>query len=85
MTPVDRVEVYSSFAYAVEPRAFYLEEKMHNVHEIERAWKSPGHLHFYVRDEHERCFELVYEEANDRWFLRAFGETCRVGSLSTTR
>jgi hypothetical protein len=85
VTPVDRVSVYSSYAYAVEPRAFYFEEIRHNIKEIERAWKSPGRLHFHVRDEYESCFELVYEEANDRWFLRTFGETCRVVSLSTTR
>jgi hypothetical protein len=85
MSPVDRVEVYSSYAYAVEPRAFYFEENRHDVKEIARAWKSPGHNHYYVRDYHECFFELIYEEANDRWFLRAFGETCRVVSLSTSR
>ncbi len=85
MNSLIRVETYSSYTYAVEPRAFHFEEMRHGVEEIVRAWKSPGHLHFYLRDEHNRFFELIYEEATDRWFLRTFGETCRVASPTSTR
>ena len=85
MNQPDRVEEYSSHAYAVEPRAFYFEEMRHTVQEIERTWKTPGRSHFYLRDEHQRFFELIYEEATDRWFLRTFGETCRVASSTPMR
>ncbi len=68
MKPLDRVEVYSSYAYAVEPRAFYLDEARHEV-QVERAWKSPGRIHFNVRDKSQGAFELIYEETGDRWFL----------------
>ncbi len=85
MNRLDRVEVYSSYAYAVEPRAFYFGEVKHLVEDIERAWKSPGRLHFYVRDERQSLFELIYEQADDRWYLRIIGDSCGVESPSTTR
>ena len=85
MNELERVEAYSSYKYAVEPRAFYLQEKRHVVDEIDREWKSPGHVHFYVHDEQHQFFELIYEEINDRWFLRRFGETCSVATQSTKR
>ncbi len=69
MNLLERVEIYSSYAYAVEPRAFYLEGCRHLVTEVRRSWKSPGHIHFSVRDERQRSFELIYEEGNDRWFV----------------
>lgn len=43
-----RVETYSSFAYAVEPRAFVFREETHRVQEIVRQWRTPGCIHFYV-------------------------------------
>jgi hypothetical protein len=82
---IEQVEAYSSYRYPVEPSAFYLEGVRHGVEKVERTWKSPGHIHFYLRDEHHMFFEMIYEDATDRWFLRAFGETCRVASTSTTR
>ncbi len=69
MKPVTAVEVYSSFAYAVEPRAFEFDGKRHVVDSVERAWKSPGRRHFYVRDEQQHYFELIYDEAGDLWFV----------------
>ncbi len=85
MIAVERIQVYSSYAYAVEPRAFYVGELEHRVAEITRAWKTPGCVHFYVRDEQHELFELRYDQVNDRWFLRTFGETCRVAPTSLTR
>ena len=74
------VEVYSSFAYAVEPCAFIDRDVRHAVQAIERMWKTPGRTHFYVRDESQHWFELIYEEAQDSWWLRTFGETCPIPS-----
>jgi hypothetical protein len=85
MTPCTRVEVYSSYTYAVEPRAFYEDQIEHRIVETLRAWKTPGCVHFYVRAQDDRFFELIYEEANDCWFLQSFGETCRVANSSPTR
>jgi hypothetical protein len=85
MRQIDRVEVYSSYAYAVEPRAFYDEGERHQVEAIERMWKSPGRLHFYLRDEFHGFYELIYDEPTDRWFLGPLGEPCRVASYSTER
>ncbi len=82
MIPLTRVETYSSYAYAVEPRAFDYDDMRHRVEEIQRAWKTPGQIHFYIRDEHARFFELIYDEANAAWLLRTFGESCRVANHS---
>ncbi len=79
-----RVETYSSYAYAVAPRAFYSEGLRHGVQEIQSVWKTPGQIHFYLRDEHDRFFELTFDERVEEWSLRTFGETCRVAQVSTT-
>jgi hypothetical protein len=71
-----RVETYSSFAYAVEPRAFEYGGMKHRVEIITRTWRTPGQIHFYVRDEHDQFFGLTYDEPNDEWSIRTFGETC---------
>lgn len=71
-----RVETYSSFAYAVAPRAFELENVTRCVVEIVRQWRTPGHIHFYVRDEQNEFFELTHDEVNDVWTIRAFGKNC---------
>lgn len=71
-----RVEVYSSYAYAVEPRTFEHESCIHRVARITRSWRTPSHIHFYVWDENDKFFELTYDVTQDRWTLRKFGETC---------
>lgn len=71
-----RVETYSDFAYAVAPRAFEFENMMHRVTLIARQWRTPGQIHFYVRDEQNECFELTYDEPCDFWSIRAFGRNC---------
>ncbi len=71
-----RVETYSGFAYAVAPRAFELENVTHRVVEIVRQWRTPGHIHFYVRDAGNEFFQLTYDEPNDAWTIRAFGKIC---------
>ncbi|MBI4674812.1 MAG: hypothetical protein HY741_24470 [Chloroflexi bacterium] len=71
-----RVETYSSFAYAVAPRAFDFEGVTHRVESIVRQWRTPGQIHFYVRDECQDFFELTYDEPNDTWTIRTFGKTC---------
>lgn len=70
------VEAYSSFAYAVAPRAFDLEGARHRVESIVRQWRTPARIHFYVRDETQEFFELTYDEPNEEWTIRAFGKHC---------
>ena len=70
------VETYSSFAYAVEPRSFDYEGARHTVQSITRTWRTPGQIHFYVRDHAAEFFELTYNEHQDTWSTRSFGKTC---------
>ena len=70
------VKTYSSFAYAVEPRSFEHNGTLHRVKKIARSWRTPGHIHFYVRDEFDEFFGLSYDETQDVWNIRTFGETC---------
>lgn len=71
-----RVETYSSFAYAVAPRAFAFENRTHRVNELVKPWRTPGQIHFYVRDEQNEFFELIYAEPTDAWTIRTFGKNC---------
>ena len=73
-----RVETYSSFAYAVAPRAFDFENMTHRVTNIVRQWRTPGQIHFYVHDEQNDFFELSYDETRDAWQVRAFGKDCLI-------
>ena len=73
-----RVETYSSFAYAVAPRAFDFENTTHRVIDIVRQWRTPGQIHFYIRDERDEFFELTYHETDDAWQVRAFGINCSI-------
>lgn len=71
-----QVETYSSFAYAVEPRAYILDRVRHTVAAIVRTWRTPDGLHFYVRDERDEFAELIYDEHRGVWTVREFGTTC---------
>lgn len=71
-----RVEAYSSYRYAVEPRAFTAGPDRRAVVEVGRAWRDPGRLHFYVRDDQDEFSELIYDEAADSWSRREFGKDC---------
>ncbi len=61
------VEVYSSYTYAVEPRAYIVNGERRVVQGIERQWRTPGQIHFRVRDERAVTVELVYVEERDQW------------------
>ncbi len=63
------VEVYSSYKYAVEPRAYRMDGERHVVQSGGRQWRTPGHLHF-VCAEHDEFVELIYDESRDEWSLR---------------
>ncbi len=63
------VEAYSSYAYAVEPRAFTLRGERHRVQSVLRTWRTPGWVHFFVQDDRENALELRYDEQQDTWWL----------------
>ncbi len=63
------VEVYSSYAYAVEPRAYCVRGERRAVQAVERQWRTPGQMHYRVRDERDEILELVYEPARDQWWI----------------
>lgn len=71
------VEAYSSYALAVEPRAFTLRGERRRVESVVRTWRTPGRKHFYVLDEREDSFELIYDEGRDAWSLVVPGDTER--------
>lgn len=73
-----RVETFSSFTYATEPRAFEFENTTHRVAQVIRQWRTPAQIHFYVRDEQNEFFELTYDEPTDAWHIRAFGKNCTI-------
>lgn len=70
------VETYSSFAYAVEPRAYVLDGVRHNIQSILRMWRTPDGIHFYVLDQRDEFAELIYHEHRGVWIVREFGKTC---------
>ncbi len=63
------VEAYSSYTYAVEPRAYTAEGERRAIESVERQWRTPGQVHFQVRDERGEIVELVYEQDRDRWWI----------------
>ncbi len=68
-----QVEVYSSYTYAVEPRAYTFNGERRAVESVERQWRTPGQIHFRIRasDHGERAeiLELVYDENRDQWWI----------------
>ncbi len=62
-----QVEVYSSYTYAVEPRAYIVQGDRRAIESIERQWRTPGQIHFRVRAERAAVVELVYMEDRDQW------------------
>lgn len=65
------VEAYSSYAYAVEPRAYTVRGERHLVQSIIRSWRTPGWIHFHIQDDRENVLELRYDERQDSWWLES--------------
>jgi hypothetical protein len=62
-----KVNCYSGYVYAEEPRSFVWQEKELGIKSIEKAWQEPGKRLFRVVTEDSKLFELCYNEAADRW------------------
>ena len=66
---LERVECYSGYTYAQEPRAFVWQGQRYIVQTVEWTWRTPEGLYFRVRTEDDSRFELIYEETDDRWAI----------------
>ncbi len=62
-----RVECYSGYTYAQEPRAFTWQGHHYAVAEIEARWRTPQGPAFRVCTDTARRFDLHYCERKDRW------------------
>ena len=70
-----RVECYSGHTYAQEPRAFGWQGDRYRVLQVLERWRTPAGPAFRVQADVEGEFELVYDEAADRWTIRNLTET----------
>lgn len=63
------VECYSGSRYAERPISFdYLGHK-HVVEVVVKAWRSPTALHFCVKTQEDKSFELTYDEIAEEWSI----------------
>ncbi len=69
-----RVECYSGYEYAQEPRAVYRPEGRAEVVSVLRRWREPRGPAFRVRLSDGAEATLIYDEALDRWFIREGSE-----------
>lgn len=65
-----RVECYSGYQYAQEPRAVERPEGRAEVVAVLRRWREPQGSLFRVRLSDGTETTLVYDEAQDQWFTR---------------
>ncbi|MGQ9674053.1 MAG: DUF6504 family protein [Chloroflexota bacterium] len=72
------VECHSGYRYGQRPVAVCWRGERREVIKVERAWRSKGALasnaishHFRVRLAGGELVDLVYDEAGDRWWVRA--------------
>lgn len=66
-----RVECYSGYRYAEEPRAVERPEGRTEVVAVLRRWREPQGPAFRVRLSDGSEATLLYDEALDRWSIRA--------------
>ncbi len=64
-----RVNCYSGYTYAQEPRSFTWQGEEIRIKEIEKAWQEPGKRVFKVITEDGKSFELCYNETIDQWLV----------------
>lgn len=66
-----RVECYSGYQYAQEPRAVEGPEGRAEVVAVLRRWREPQGPAFRVRLSDGADATLIYDEALDQWYIRA--------------
>jgi hypothetical protein len=64
-----QVRCYSGLTYAGRPQSFTWHDEAVAVEEILSQWREPAGPVFRVRTDQGE-FVLIYDEHNDRWWLR---------------
>ena len=62
-----KVQCYSGYIYAEEPRSFVWQDSELRIESILRTSQEPGKRLFRVITENGKSFQLSYDEATDRW------------------
>ncbi len=65
-----RVECYSGYTYAQEPRALVWEGRRYLVAQIEARWRTPEGPAFRLCTGSGERFEVYYAEPEDRWTIQ---------------
>lgn len=65
-----RVECYSGYQYAQEPRIVERPEGRAEIVAVLRRWREPQGPAFRVRLSDGTEATLIYDEALDRWYIR---------------
>lgn len=75
--PANRVDCYSGYTYAQEPRVVFWQGQRYAVVEVERRWRTPDGPAFWVRTETgapggraAQRFQVHYHEPEDRWTVQ---------------
>ena len=64
-----KVNCYSGYTYAEEPRSFSWQGIEYEVDEVEKTWQEPEKRCFQVRTRDDRLFNLCYNETEKQWSL----------------
>lgn len=65
------VECHSGYEYAERPVALRWQDERLAIKQIEGEWRIPGGKRFQVQTVDDRIFELIYQEPDDEWFVKA--------------
>ena len=69
-----RVQCYAGHRGEEEPRAFYLDDRRHEVMEISDRWLSPGHRCFKVQAYDGSVYILRHDETAGEWEMTLFSQ-----------
>ncbi|MBE0409495.1 MAG: hypothetical protein IBX69_07170 [Anaerolineales bacterium] len=66
----DLVECHSGSRYAERPTALHWQGERLEITEINKRWRTPHGIGFWVQTTTDQQFELFYQEASDQWQLK---------------
>ncbi len=67
-----RVESYCGYKSDQRPLRFTLQNRTHEILEVEDQWYSPSAIFFRVRADDGNIYILRHDEFDDRWTLDGF-------------
>jgi len=80
-----KVNCYSGYVYAEEPRSFIWQDKELRIKSVENAWQEPGRRLFRVVTEDGKLFKLCYNEADDQWSAVELTSTIAQGEMQNAK